>query len=730
MFIFQIIAFLILILGISWKSRIRLVEAVPVGSALLILTLYLLAFFRILSFCDVLAVGVMAAAGIYMAGLSGERRRELAGFVRRELLSRSVLTALVMTLVMTVCVSGKLVSWWDDYNFWAADAKAIFYLDGFAHKYRNVAPEFGDYPPGTQLMKWWFLHFSPGQFREGLMFAGYYFLNLSFLFPLLQVLDGRGGERGAWPAALNKTAENPPAAEAGRRPGGIFGNPGKAVWNGICMACGAAVLWLFPSVAEAFWCDGCCADLTMALVYGAFLVSVVDRPGGERTGFGSGRTQESVRPREYGRFFYYGRQALFLMVLVLCKNTGFLWAAFGLLFDYGYHLFLVRGRGAGEALGTDSDAEGRVQAKTGEKAGRARPRGSFWPLAMVTLLPVLTELGWLGFCLANRRVAKLTGTAIQMATGGMNLPAYQEEMVHAFLEAFVKWPLHRGKTPAVDLSPLGLFVLLFVFLLLLWKFRVLGKRLAVYLGGFLALTGTVFYTMNLVSHLTIFAVETQYLEPFGMVSSIERYGAPFAIGGLYLLAFLVTRTDRGRAGALVCAAFVLLTADHGGAFRALWGYRSGTQEILSQREEIIDEAAWSFLRAVNGEGGRGADGGEAGKGKREPIAGRVLYLRDISDVSWVRNTYLGFEASPVSVMYGNLDASQGDPQAVENAIRDAHAEFVYVDELAGEGERLFTPFTGGAPFAWSCLYQVKEEADGLRLVKWTDIQTGTPARTG
>ena len=37
-------------------------------------------------------------------------------------------------------------------------------------------------------MKWWFLHFSPGQFREGLLFAGYYVFNLSFLLPLLHYI--------------------------------------------------------------------------------------------------------------------------------------------------------------------------------------------------------------------------------------------------------------------------------------------------------------------------------------------------------------------------------------------------------------------------------------------------------------------------------------------------------------------------------------------------------------
>lgn len=656
MFLFQISAFLILILGIARKFKIHLVEAVSVGSALLILGLYVLAFFHVLSFSDYLAVSGIAVFGIYLARLPREKRKELLRFTGREMTEPATLTMLVMTAVVTVCVSGKVVSWWDDYNFWAADVKSLFYLDGFAQKYANVAAEFGDYPPGTQLMKWWFLHFSPNQFREGLMFAGYYFLNLTFLFPMLRILNGDCGRQKRPQGDVQESLRRAADESTGK-----LQNVKCPAWQKIFqMMAAAALLWLFPSVAEAFWCDGCCADLTMALVYGAFLVSVADR--------------------EHDRLFYYGRQALFLMVLVLCKNTGFLWVAFGLLFDYGYHFLFLR-----------SDEK--------KKSG-------FWPLLIVTLLPVLTESSWLAFCLLNRRVARLTGTAIQMATGGMNIPAYQSEMVKAFAEAFVAWPLHRGKTPGIDLSPLGLFLLLLVFVWVLWKLRVLEGRKAAYLGCFLAVTGVVFYSINLVSHLTIFAVETQYLEPFGMVSSIERYGAPFAIGGLYLLAYLVLRGTKARAGAIFCMVFVLLTTDYGAAYRALYGYRGEVEEILGQREEIIDGAAEKFLASV---------------GEKEGFAGRVLYLRDISDVSWVRNTYVGFAASPVSVMYGNIDLDTADAQVIVNAIEEAHAGFLYVDELSGKqpgaGEELFHPFMNGEEFCYGRLYQVQETGDGIRLAK-------------
>ncbi len=625
MFIVQILAFLILLLVLAWKCRIQLVEAIPVGCSLLIFLLYVLSFFRALSFSDVISCIVAAVTFLLFFKLPKEKRREVLGFVKEELLRPAALTAFFMTLAVTLCVSGKVVSWWDDYNFWATDAKSLFYLDGFAGKYMNAAAEFGDYPPGTQMLKWWFLHFSPGEFKEGLMFAGYYFMNLAFLFPMLKIIKKR---------------------------------------NILQMAAGAAILWLFPAVAETFWCNGCCADLTMAVVYGAFLTAVADSKG-------------------HSRRFYYGRQALFLMVLVLCKNTGFIWAAFGLLFDYGYHLLTCRK----EYRSRDVKAEG-LNGKWSDRRA----------LFAVTLMPVVSLASWLSFCLFNRRVAKLTGTAVKMAAGEMHIPAYQEEMVNAFVNAFVNWPLHKWKTIAVDLSPLSLYLLLLVFVFMLYKFKIFNRRKACYVGGFLAVSGAGFYSINLLSHLTIFAVETQYLQPFGMASSIERYGAPFTIGGLYLLAFYAMKGRRPAVGALICMAFILLTTDYKSAYQGLTGYKEAADAELVRRGELVDGQAQEFLKKI------GAGGNES--------IGRVLYLRDQSDVSWVRNTYIGFEAAPVSVMYGNVDADVVKEQDIINAIKEAHAGFLYVDQLAGEKKEAFDALTGGEEFEYGRLYQVVEQAEG------------------
>ncbi|MGN0376697.1 MAG: hypothetical protein ACI4ED_03585 [Suilimivivens sp.] len=625
---FQIAAFTALILYIAYKEKETITDVIPVAVCLLVLVLYGLSFINGLKLSDYLAVlGCLLAVLFYFRQTKEERHR-LTDYFLKELKKPGTIMALVLLAAVPILTGSKVVTWWDDFNFWATDVKSIFYLNGFAQKYQNVAPEFGDYPPGTQMMKWWFLHMHPSAFKEGLMFAGYYFMNFAFLTPLFKHLKKR---------------------------------------NVPLMILMTVALWLFPSCVEVFSYDGCCADLTMAVIYGAFLASVVDR-------------------QEHGERFYYGRLTLFLMVLVLCKNVGFLWAAFGLIFLYGYHGFVLKKFHKG--------------------------------ILVVTALPVLTEGSWLLFCLLNRRVAKLTGAAFQMATGSMNVPQVQKEMINAYVTAFLRYPLHRWSTFAIDLSPLALYLLLLVFVFLLYQKGRIEKRQSIYIGSFIAVSGICFYAINLLSHLTIFAVETQYLEPFGMVSSIERYGAPFTVGGLYLMADLAMR-QKGRpgetdgfwktyGGILVCLAFVFLTADYNSAYRGLTGYRSDVSENRKNSEDMIDEAAGSFLE-------------KAGAGQ-QGYHGRVLYLRDISDISWVRNTYISFYAAPVSVMYGNVDAETMDSTDIVQAIEDAHAGYLFADEIAN-GRELLGALTENGSFEYGCLYRIVTENGRVRFEKADSVET-------
>ena len=638
MAVIQILALILIILYFSYYFKERMVDVLPMVVSLLVLVLYGLAFIHRLSWLDGINCFVVGAAILLLILKGKEKRRELFAFGKRELLHPGWLVAVFTIVVVTVCVSGKVVNWWDDYNFWATDVKSIFYLDGFAQKYCNVAAEFGDYPPGTQMMKWWFLHLSPEVFNEGLMFAGYYAMNLVYLMPLLRKLSG------------------------------------KNVFVFLLVSLG---LWMFPSVAEEFYLTGSCADLTMGAIYGAFLAAVLDEEGHEK-------------------LFYYGRLTLYLMVLVLVKNVGFMWAGFGILFMIGYRLLVWK-------------QEKRTVCENGKKEVMA--------VAVATILPMITEGSWLLFCLRMRRVAKLTGTAVNMAANGVQLPDYSDKLIQTFVEAFFLWPLHRWKTVGIDLSPFALYVLILVLLIVLCRKGRLSKGQGVFCVCFMAVSGIVFYAINLISHLTIFAIEEQYLQPFGMVSSIERYGAPFTIGGLYLTAFLYLNGKKTEGEAkgriyvpyLVCVCFVLLFADHKMAYEGLISYRDGVEEIVNSREEILSGAAQEFLQVL--------EESEEVKGIADRHGMRVLYLKDGRDASWVQNTYVSFEAAPVSVMYSNFRPEEWGTETVIQAVSESHAGYVYV-EYAGEGgDILFKDMVQGEGFCYNTLYKVEAAEGCLRLTE-------------
>lgn len=638
MAIINILAFgvLTLLLSLKWKEKI--VDVLPAAACILILILYILAFLGQLSAIDWIgSFFLVAALGCFGARLRRAQERErLFAQLKRELTHPGVIVALLVFVGTTVLVGGRVATWWDDLNFWAADVKAIYALDGFAAKYTNAASEFGDYPPGVQLMKWWFVHMDPDSFSEGLMFAGYYFCVFVFLMPLLRRMKGK--------------------------------NPFFVLLAAVC-------LWAFPSVAEAFYCQGMCADLVMAVIYGAFLSAVTDEEGHEKS-------------------FYYVRLALYLSVLVLVKSVGFLWAAFGLVFLWAWKWKGLRRRQEGYGKkravlhGTGDGKEARTQ---GQHSDRLL-------LLAVTAAPVVTGGSWLLFCLFMRRVAKLTGAALSVAAGNLPilLPGTREKLAAAFWEAFAVWPLHRGRTWAIDFSPLAMFVLICVLICLFRRYKILTKEQAGLLGVFLPVSGLVFYGINFVSHLTIFAAETQYLEPFAMVSSIERYGAPFTIGSLYLLAFLLLEKkesigirllQNSRMGALwqrdsvylVCFAFVILSANWAEVFHGMHGYRAEREEELAARAEMITEESAEFLNA--------AAGLEAGRGVR------ILYLKDAEKNQWVKNTYVAYEVSPVSVIFGSVDSKTMNSGDMWNAIDGSHAGYLYLDEISGNVQELFSPFT-------------------------------------
>ena len=639
MIILHLCASLICILFLAYRFQVSPVESLPVFICVLILLLYILSMLHHLSWTDCIEMIVIVLFVIWFVSRSTGVRREFAGTCLRNMTHPSFITAFFLLLVIALCTIGKTVTWWDDINFWATDVKSLYFLDGFADKYANVSPEFGDYPPASQLMKWWFLHWNPHEFSEGLAFVGYHTMNLAFILPLLRKLKGR---------------------------------------NIIVMFLLGAALWLFPSIAEVYGYDGFCADLTMACIYGGFLFAVTD-----------GKTESQM--------FYYGRLALYLSVLVLVKSTGSVWALFGLLF-----FFLYR-------FGRRNDFE---YTNTGMITTVKNNR--LWAM-FVTALPVITGSSWMLFCLLMRRVTKTTATAVKyLTTDEYSISGYTGEFAKAFVKAFVTAPLHKEKSIVIDLTPLGLYLCICVLVIVFYKIHILPEKTGKTVLLYSVVSGAVFYAVIFVAHITIFAMETQYLEVSGMISSIERYGAPFTVGTLLFLSGIwIDRGERlfvnkkmpdfiRQYGVYLCfILLVALTAGYRVGYDGLVGYRSVTEEKKAERASMLGEDETRFLDTIELLGTEQST--------------RVCYIRRGDVPRWVNNSYLSYEASPVSVVYISVNLADAPTDWMVQEIRAAHASYLYVEETDADVGAVFDEITRTDAFSCGVLYFISDDGTVMRL---------------
>lgn len=618
----NIIAFFIVTIYLAYKNKENMAEVFPVTACGLIVILYLLAYVRRLSWIDGISVGIIGYSLFHFFQQNKEKRKVSLKIARELLMQPVTLMVVISIAIVCLCVQDRIALWWDDVNFWATDVKSIYYLDGFAGKYGNAAPEFGDYPPGVQLFKWWFLHFQPSEFKEGLMFAGYYTLNMLLLAPLFSKMKSMANKAGSLL---------------------------QYFLGGIC-------LFLFPSVVETFYLEGTCSDLPMAIAYGLFLWSVLDE-------------------KNHTRGFSYGRQILSLSLVMICKNTGFQWVIYGLLFWFLYHWIM--------------DREER--------------KGTFFRFLGISLLPVAMEGSWLLSCLLKRRVAKLTGAGIKMAVSG-TVPNvdYRMELLENFIKGFIFEPIHRQNTIAIDLSVMMVLVLAAVSLFLMGRKRICTKKECFFLGGYFIITGMVSYGITLIAHMTIFVTELQYLEAVVMTASIERYGAPFTIGLLYVLWQLGLRRNENKKqqGYFIAMLAVCLCAQWPGAYYALNGYRAELEGKRQERSSMVGEEARLFAE------------------KTENIwkekGTRVLYLRDGSTNHSIKDTYINYEVSPLGVVYGNVAENLAQSEVCRQLIEQSHASYLYADATQLESSQFFLDMA--EEFEYETLYKIEIQDGNIRLI--------------
>ncbi len=96
---------------------------------------------------------------------------------------------------------------------------------------------------------------------------------------------------------------------------------------------------------------------------------------------------------------------------------------------------------------------------------------------------------------------------------------------------------------------------------------------------------------------------------------------------------------------------------------------------------------------------------------------RVCYIRRGDTPRWVNNSYLGYEASPVSMVYRSVNLDDVPTDWMVQEIRASHAEYLYAEETEADAGAVFDGLTEPGPFACGVLYRIVETEAGMRLVR-------------
>ena len=617
--IVTLVALLASMFAISYTLKEAFADVLSVTFSGLLLILYVLGFMRAMNLIWIISVLILIALGIKFLRFDKEKRTDCLKQLKVFYLSPFPMITFAIILFTAILTRDHVFNWWDDINFWATDTKALYFLNGFPGKYGNVAPEFGDYPPGIQIAKWCFLKLSP-KYDEGLAFSGYYVMNLIFLIPLIRSFQKK-----------------------------------KPIWQLLAFL----AVYLLPGICNDIWSFGTCADVTMGIVFGTTLLAVSD--------------YENHSP-----FFYYVRIGLYLSVLVLCKSIGYEWAIFAIAFLL--FIYFPMRKKEDSVIGIKSTK---------------------YVLSAVGM-PIIVQGAWWVLCLINRRISKLVSSGVNILTGGeFHYPGSRMEKVINYFKGMTFYPMHTEKGITLDISSTTLIILIITVIIILWRLGILNTAEFKRLLPYAIVTAVLSYGIILVSHLTVFATETQYDDPKVLAISITRYAAPFTIGMLMLITYVIIERCNTFILPVCVLVFILATTDYPAYYDMLFGYREKSEELLNVRKDMIDDDGRLFIeKAIN---------------ISELTGHRILYLRDANVSHRVKDTYINYEVSPVPVVYDGFDAKNSSTDDIISKMNTFHAAYLYVDPQDG-GEELFAPLLKDNRFSYSEIYRIDSEEGIPKLI--------------
>ena len=119
-------AFLMIACLLALRFEKQLTAVLPLATCILILILYVLAFFRRLSWIDYFSTAIVVGAVLRVLFLSGEKKKKLFAQLRELFFAPSAIAAMVLLTGAVLLTGNKIATWWDDLNFWATDVKALY----------------------------------------------------------------------------------------------------------------------------------------------------------------------------------------------------------------------------------------------------------------------------------------------------------------------------------------------------------------------------------------------------------------------------------------------------------------------------------------------------------------------------------------------------------------------------------------------------------------------------
>lgn len=186
-------AAILLVLMLCLYTRRSVEIAIPLAISLAMPVLLVLAAARGLSYVDWFSAVFLAVTGAWLVReIHGGRvtRTAVCAFFKKQVFTPGLACFALLGVFWTLANQDRAVLNYDEYNYWATQVRSLYVSGGLVNGARTCCMEHAAYPPGMQLMEWWFMHLR-GQWHEGTLYTSAFWLNSAFLLPLARRITWR-----------------------------------------------------------------------------------------------------------------------------------------------------------------------------------------------------------------------------------------------------------------------------------------------------------------------------------------------------------------------------------------------------------------------------------------------------------------------------------------------------------------------------------------------------------